>query len=143
MLSKLQRKGVPISEGVVFLLDTGTEVTCIHDHDAERMEIPFDQLKNSDTGTLGVGGRSEYYLEPAHLTFIDDNLVRVYSLPLRIAKPTPQGEGTTEEPPEQTVNGLPSLLGRDVIKNWFIVYDPMTGRLNCSVRYADETQVGS
>ena len=48
----LQREGVPISEGVVFLLDTGAEVTCIHDHDAERMEVPFDKLKNSDTGTL-------------------------------------------------------------------------------------------
>ena len=73
-----------------------------------------------------MGGRSEYYLEPAHLTFIDDNLVKVYNLPLRIAKPTPREEGTKEEPPEQTVNGLPSLLGRDVINNWFIVHDRAT-----------------
>ena len=131
----------PFDSKVDRLLDTGADVTCIHDRDAGRMEIPFDQLKNSDSGTRVVGGKSEYYLEPALLTFIDDNLVRAYNLQLRIAKPPQNEEGTVEEPPVTTGDGLPSLLGRDIIRNWFIVYDPMSERINCSVTYAGITQV--
>ena len=130
---------------VVFVLDTGADVTCIHDEDAGRLEIPFDQLRNIDGSARGVGGKQEYYLEPAHLTFVDDNIVRAYDIQLRIAKPTEDLEDTGEEEgdPERQTIGLPSLLGRDILNNWFIVYDPQSSRINCSVRYADTSRIRS
>ena len=114
----LFKDGSPISDFVVFVLNTGAEATCIHDQDAGRLEIPFDQLKNLDASTRGVGGKSEYYLEPAYLTFIDDNIVRVYNIELRIAKPAEDEEDAWEEHRATTDAGLPSLLGRDVLNNW-------------------------
>ena len=59
--------------------------------------------------------------------FQDGDLVRVYQVGLLIAAPNDSNDV------------LPSLLGRNVINNWRIEYDPSEGRLECTVRRADRT----
>ena len=109
-----------------FLLDTGADSTCLHQIDAERLRIPFDQLSNRSY-SRGVGGRSTYFRESAFLSFGDGSLSRVYAVHLLIA-----------EPNENNV-GLPSLLGRNIINHWYMQYDPANAMLDCTVRHADYT----
>ncbi len=136
IIGRFDKRGRPIIEGrllisrlnvarrIPFLLDTGAERTCLHPTDTDRMRIPIEALGGA-IQSRGVGGISAYYREPALLSFDDDPYTRVYAIELLIADPR---EGN---------QGLPSLLGRDVINNWRISYDPTDSTLECAVRYAD------
>ena len=88
--------------------------------------MPFDQLGNRRI-SRGIGGSSSYFVEPAILAFVDRPQTRLYEVELLIAEPHEGNEG------------LPSLLGRDVINHWYMQYDPADSRLECTVRYADYT----
>ena len=115
-----------IDESVLFLLDTGADVTCLHPADAMNVGLAFEHLRNR-VSYRGVGGTSPYFVEPAILSFTDKRQARLYAVQLLIAEPNESNEV------------LPSLLGRDVINNWRIDYDPMRSRLECRVRHADST----
>lgn len=115
-----------VDESVLLLLDTGADATCLHPSDAKNVGLPFGQLRNR-VSYRGVGGTSPYFVEPALLSFTDKLQARLYAIQLLIAEP----DGSNEV--------LPSLLGRDVINNWQIEYDPTMSRLECTVRHADGT----
>ena len=115
-----------VDERVLFLLDTGADSTCLHPRDAYSLSIPFSQL-GSPVSSMGVGGRSAYYREPTLLVFGDESKSRIYVVDMLIAEPNESSEG------------LPSLLGRNVINHWLVEYDPTNGRLECTVRHADYT----
>ena len=117
-----------INEIVTFLLDTGADGTCLHPRDARRARMPFNQLGNRTT-SRGIGGSSSYFRESAVIAFADKPQMRLYlyRLDLAIAESHESNEG------------LPSLLGRDVINHWYMQYDPADARLECTVRYADHT----
>ncbi len=109
-----------------FLVDTGADSTCIHPSDAREVGIPFPQLGNR-RGSRGIGGMSQYFLEPAIISFEDGNVTRLYAVELLIAEPN------------ESNDGLPSLLGRNIINNWRMVYDPTNGVLEFTARRADRT----
>ncbi len=88
--------------------------------------LDFEHLRNR-VSYKGVGGTSPYFIEPAILSFTDKRQARLYAVQLLIAEPNKSNEV------------LPSLLGRDVINNWRIEYDPTRSRLECTVRHADST----
>ena len=115
-----------VNEKILFLLDTGADRTCLHPEDANRIRIPFERLGNR-MNSRGVGGRSSYFSEPAILSFDDRHHTRLYVVELLIAEPHEGNEG------------LPALLGRDVINHWYMQYDPANARLECTVRHADYT----
>ena len=115
-----------VSSWISFLLDTGADSASVHPRDARDAGIPFAQLGNRRS-SRGIGGRSSYFREPAILAFSDDAVVRFYEVGLLIAEPNDTNEG------------LPSLLGRNVINHWRMVYDPSEDRLEFSVRHADRT----
>ena len=115
-----------VDESVLFLLDTGADVTCLHPTDAKNVGLAFERLRNR-VSYRGVGGTSPYFVEPAILPFADKLKARLYTVQLLVAEPNENNEV------------LPSLLGRDIINNWRIEYDPARSRLECTVRHADRT----
>ena len=117
-----------INSPVSFLLDTGASSTCLHPKDATDIGMPFSRLGNS-VSYRGIGGSAEYFREQAFLCFVDQRIgqYQVYETLLHIAKPHPN------------VDDLPALLGRDVINQWHMQYDPSNAHLQFDVRRADYT----
>ena len=118
-----------VSYPVPFLLDTGADVTTIHPRDAARAGVPFDWLR-AGTTVGGIGGQSTYYEEPATLVFTDDTERQSYryNITVDIAKP------------EDVSDQIPSLLGRDIIDRWRMVYDRTDDILEFTVRSADDVR---
>ena len=77
--------------------------------------------------TTGIGGISEYYKEPALVTFrdIEESSLQVYSLLVDIARPT------------QHNDSVPSLLGQDILRSWRVVHDRLSNDLAFEVHLAD------
>ncbi|MCI0441504.1 MAG: retroviral-like aspartic protease family protein [Chloroflexi bacterium] len=118
--------GLKVTGNVDFLVDTGADRSALHPRDGTRLNLPYDQLQQSiDIG--GVGGNSRYFVERAYLFFVDGRKLRVYRIGIAIPRP------------RQNIAMLPSLLGRDVIDNWWMRYDPLGSRLEFTVKRADIT----
>lgn len=113
-----------IEHQISFLLDTGADSTCLHPSDAQDLGIPFDMLQDESI-SRGIGGGASYYRESALLEFRDGPIRSVYDIQLLIAKPTEDN------------SGFPSLLGRNIISRWSVLYEPINGRLECRVLDAD------
>ena len=116
-----------VTKGITFMVDTGAYATCIHPRDGALARIPFDSLERPVTSD-GVGGTATYFIEPAVLEFVDGDAreVRSYEIDVRIAKPAPD--------PRHSVNQLHSLLGRDMIDRWRMLYDRTDNLLEFTVR---------
>ena len=119
-----------MARNITFLVDTGAYATCIHPRDDTPAAIPFDRLENPVTSD-GVGGPATYFRERAVLEFVDGDAreIRSYEVDVLIAKPAAD--------PMHSINRLPSLLGRDIIDRWRMVYDRVEGVLEFTVRSAD------
>jgi hypothetical protein len=115
-----------INSRLRFLLDTGSDDTCLHPRDASEAVIPFNLLRNR-TMSHGIGGSSPYFHELAELAFpnASETTFYCYRVNLQIAEPS------------ETNTGLPSLLGRDVFNHWYMRFDPPNLRLDFEVRHAD------
>ena len=115
-----------VSYRVPFLVDTGADGTCLHPGDGIRAGVPFDRLQDGVT-VGGIGGQSTYYEEPATLLFADDTERQSYGyiVVVDIAKP------------EDVSDEFPSLLGRDIIDRWRMVYDRTDSVLEFTVKSAD------
>lgn len=116
-----------ISDTIHFLLDTGAARTAIHPWDGERLGLPYRRL-SGNINMRGIGGISRYFLEPAILTFPDESLTLEYEYRVDIGI-MPYGSAPH-------IRLLPSILGRDVLNNWRILYDPPANRLECAVTAA-------
>ena len=123
---RLALPSLRVDRSILFLLDTGADITCLHTRDSRRAQIPFNALR-SRTYTRGIGGASRYFRETAIISFSDGPHTRYYVVELHIAEPNEANEN------------LPSLLGRNIINKWYMQYDPANDKLDCTVRYADHT----
>ncbi len=108
---------------VRFLIDTGSTITLIHPNDARRAGIRFDQLRGQ-SGTRGIGGSAETFVEPAVLYFNDADGVTEYSYRIDIAIAEPDADNYD----------YPSLLGMDIISCWYTECDPTNDILQFTVR---------
>ena len=109
-----------IQDEVDFLVDTGSDATCVNHRDAAHLRLFPDVLRESErTRATGVGGSSRYFREDARLEFLDadDDPPREYPVSLRIADLS------------DTPTSIPSLLGRDILNLHRMVYAPAEGRL--------------
>ena len=111
---------------VSFLIDTGADQTTLMPADSTRMGLDFTQLQPSKTHMAGIGGTVDNsYIEQAVVVFPGtDNLLYCYSLELGIM------------PEEKYLTDAPSLLGRDILKHWVMLYAPPTNELTMQVRFA-------
>jgi hypothetical protein len=115
-----------VSGSVSFLIDTGSDCTVPMQLDAARLKIDYSRLSKRVEST-GIGGLSNDFVVPAALLFSDPGVkIYGYSVDLRIAEPKPELRTT------------PSLLGRDVINHWRIVYDPTAKVLTGEVLASDK-----
>ena len=99
-----------ILSGAAMLVDTGSTSTILHPGDVEDIQFPFDELRNEVIVT-SISGTQTYYAEPAVVSFYDCEARQDFRIDLYVAKPHP------------TVDGLESLLGRDVLNQLGMEYD--------------------
>ena len=95
---------------VDFLVDTGSVSTVLHSDDADDIGCPFDSLV-LPTELEGVGGSVTYYRESALVKLGNESDLLDFAVEISIAKPG------------ATTDGLPSLLGRDVLNRMRMEYD--------------------
>ena len=119
--------GLGLMAEIGFLLDTGADRTTLFPSDSDSLGIDFSKLPGEiEQYTAGVGGRSRSKTLPAYLAFTDpDRNVYAYSIYLSILEP------------HESIDEIPSLLGRDVLNHWDIRYAYPFRRLTFSVVSAD------
>ena len=106
---------------VNFLVDTGADVTCLHYPDVAVANVNPQLLEEvSQTARFGgVGGAADYFVTPARVDFLDepDRMIISYDIELCIAASSQEGMHR------------PSLLGRNILNQHLMIYDPKNGRL--------------
>jgi len=116
-----------IRSDISWLVDTGADRSLLLPDDGDRMNIDYAKL-TGDEESVGIGGLSHNFVEPAILVFAEPNrFLHVYTLDLTIS------------PPDPDLRDMPSLLGRDVLDQWRITYNPTKQYLGCRVLSADIT----
>lgn len=115
-----------ITGDVSFLVDTGADSSMLMPADAIRLGVCFTDLEG-DVAIDGIGGSIHCFPERAVLVFLEAGVaLHVYDLEeFSIMQNDP---GVTE---------LPSILGRDVLNRWRMIYDPGMNKLHAVVRSAD------
>ena len=109
-------------DGVDFLVDTGADMTCLHSPDIEQLRIDRGLLRSTGgpTAIRGVGGGQDYFVTRARVAFLDEpdlDRLAVFTIDLYIADSTGAGVHT------------PSLLGRDILDQVMMIYEPRRQRL--------------
>ena len=110
-----------VQREVEFLVDTGADRTCLNHRDAANMGLFPEILRGSEmTHAEGVGGgRARYFREDARLDFIDTDDGQPHGRTLRLLIADMS----------DTPSPIPSLLGRDVLHLYRMVYAPAERRL--------------
>jgi hypothetical protein len=110
-----------------FLVDTGADGVFIMPGDALRMGIDYGSLELAPGVSVGVGGETRDFLEPAVLAFTDGDQVYVYDMAVTIGHV------------DANLLAVPSLLGREVLDRWHLVYRPARGILQATPDSVDVT----
>ena len=109
-----------------FMLDTGADETALFPDDGERLGVPCAALKKREIDAVGVGGTAETYEELAFVDF-SDGVRAVYSYEISL----------TFLEPHEDLDGIPSLIGRDIINRWDVSYRPVDDKLEIVPRSWD------
>ena len=109
-----------LARDVLLRIDTGADVTCIHPVDARALGVPYERPTGASS-VQGIGGDARYYSEVAFLSFEDSASTAIHRVELLIADPTPGNEW------------VPSLLGLDILNQWYMEYDPVNGIIEFTV----------
>lgn len=109
-----------LHQDISFLVDTGADCSYLMPLDAQVMGIDYSRLAGRSVAE-GVGGQTMDFLEPAVLVFADDESVYIHEIVLRIGQPT------------TAMSDVPSLLGRDILDHWQMLYRPRDRRLEFEV----------
>ena len=111
-----------ITADLSLLLDTGADHTYLMPGDARALGLYGVELAPAAAPSFGAGGLiTGDARAPAILLFSDATHLYVYEFELTIAAPNPAAEG------------IPSLLGRDVLDQWTITYSPATQVLSAEI----------
>ena len=115
-----------IDARISFLVDTGADSSLIAPADAKQMGIDHTKL-GTPFESLGMGGIALSHTVRGSFAFTDPGrFVYIYHLDtLDIAVPDPE------------IEEMPSLLGREILDRWRMIYDPSRDNLSFIVRSAD------
>jgi hypothetical protein len=118
-------KSLDISGVVPFLIDTGADTSLLMPIDSVPLKVPFENLTNQRTA-YGLGGPAKVFYVPAVLLVSDKKTAYGYRFPLEIAEPN------------DDLEGMPSLLGRDILKFWHVTLDFPERKFHFEVQMCDE-----
>jgi hypothetical protein len=122
----LEIPALEIKRKVSFLIDTGSPVTILSERDARKLKVDFNKLSSANGDIVGLGGISKtYVLKKVILHFFASN--ESLDLPLNelyVSKAIVADE--------EIINQIPSLLGRDALKEFTFVYNE--NRRNVSLK---------
>ena len=112
---------------ISFLVDTGADKTVIMPIDAARLRVNHNRFK-IESEMRGIGGTGINYPEQCLVAFTEaGKKAFVYDLTVLFAKPEKYNKTT------------PSILGRDIIDRWRMMYEKPKNRLTFTVISADAT----
>jgi hypothetical protein len=114
-----------LTANVSFLVDTGADVTTLMPADGVVVGVDYSQLTTKrEIG--GMGGISVNYMEPA-LAVFSEEAVALHCYVVQVCM----------VPPRPEMMQVPSLLGRDILDRWRMVYSPTEGELAFEVKGSD------
>ena len=117
-----------IRREISFLVDTGSDSTCLFPADGARLGIDYSTLSGRRANSIGAGGKSRPYRYRSFVAFTEENARRrSYVIDLLIYPQNPD------------LDVLDSILGRNVLNRWRMRYDPDKDRLAFTVVTADYT----
>lgn len=107
------------------LFDTGADRSVLAPADANKLGIDYDLLTDGSK-SFGIGGSATIYQETAFLAFGDPDDGRLFGYRINV--------GILDKKAGLRV---PSLLGRDVINRWRVIYDYSNSTLDVEVVSSD------
>ena len=107
---------------IAFMIDTGSSVTTIVDRDRERLGINWNNLETTNRPLAGIGGTVDTrIIKHATLAFkTESEKIVQEKLSIHVARHDLAG---LDRRGIERVLQLPSLLGRDMIERYRLVYD--------------------
>jgi hypothetical protein len=113
----LTSESLNIDETIEFLVDTGASRTTLLDKDAIYLGLDYDKLPRYKENLSGIGGSiSTYVIEDASLIIGSTQM----AIPVMVGRHPI--EKMTKEELIRTLR-IPSLLGRDVINKFRLIFD--------------------
>ncbi|MDE2900135.1 MAG: aspartyl protease family protein [Chloroflexota bacterium] len=110
-----------------FLVDTGATSSSVHPHVFEDLGIDLQAIMALPTSPIwGIGGSITVYNAHGFLAFQDSDNAYLYEVAISIYDP--------KNPPD-----VPSVIGRDILERWRMVYAKAHGVLEFDVLDADYT----
>jgi hypothetical protein len=114
-----------LEAGLSFLVDTGADRTVLMPTDALNMGVDYSGLTTYER-SIGASGISTSFVEEGYVSFTEaSGTTHFFRIDLRIV------------PPVSGLEGVLSLLGRDVLNRLRMNYDPVKGRLTFAVVTSD------
>lgn len=116
-----------VRSNISFLVDTGADRSLLMPLDGTRMGLDYNQLAGNQEA-VGIGGVSRHFVEPALVVFSEaGKYLYIYSINLTISSSN------------TSLMDVPSLLGRDILDQWKMTYNPTKKELTFVVNRADFT----
>lgn len=116
-----------LDKAINFLVDTGASKTVIADKDAIFLKMDYEKLKKSPQRLTGMGGSVEtYLLDDAVLIFKTDVDKLEFKLPVLFLK---HDLTSMKEEDRIKILRIPSLLGRDIINRFKLIYNRHKSKL--------------
>lgn len=117
-----------IDEMIEFLVDTGASRTTLLDKDAIYLGINYGRLRKSEQDMSGIGGSVETYVIEDSVILFGEYSVKT---PVFVLKHSLE-EMSREE--RIKILRFPSILGRDIIKKFRLIFDEETDEILLKAR---------
>lgn len=128
MNAHLISEEVGIDATIEFLVDTGASRTTLLDKDAIYLGMDYNKLSKAEQDMSGIGGSVEAYVIEDSILLFGENSIKIPVFVLR----HPLERMDKEE--RIKILRFPSILGRDVINRFRLVFDKEMDEISLEAR---------